>query len=236
MSFARATRARSAIASAMLLAMAAVTCGPDSGDRRPPGFGDAPERPGERPQASIPATQGDGASGRNAGAAAAPSDTGDAAAAEGGAGGAAPSEDAASLAARLVQLPVSGLRPGTTVREIRVENPVAGDAAAEAAGERLFVQFNCAGCHGTRGGGGIGPPLADGSWIYGGESGQIYLSISQGRPNGMPAFGRLLPDVVVWQLVSFVSSLPERAGTAGTGSASGGGDAEALSRQTDTAR
>ena len=39
------------------------------------------------------------------------------------------------------------------------------------------------------GGGGIGPPLMDDRWIYGSAPENIYASIVQGRPNGMPAWG-----------------------------------------------
>jgi cytochrome c oxidase cbb3-type subunit 3 len=75
--------------------------------------------------------------------------------------------------------------------------------------------FNCAGCHGARGGGGIGPPFADAEWIYGGEPQNVFQSVVQGRPAGMPAFGGQIPDEQVWKIVAFVRSLaggPESAG------------------------
>ena len=53
----------------------------------------------------------------------------------------------------------------------------------------------------------MGPPLSDNVWIYGSQPGQVYLSIVQGRPNGMPAFSKALPPNAVWQLVSYVRSL-----------------------------
>jgi hypothetical protein len=52
-------------------------------------------------------------------------------------------------------------------------------------------QFNCIGCHGN-GGGDIGPALMDDVWFYGSSPEQIYASLVQGRPNGMPAYGRKL--------------------------------------------
>jgi cytochrome c oxidase cbb3-type subunit 3 len=73
-------------------------------------------------------------------------------------------------------------------------------------GKRLFSQFNCTGCH-AHGGGGSGPALMDDRWIYGGEIDQIYLTIVQGRPNGMPAFGGKIPSQQVWQLAAYVRSL-----------------------------
>lgn len=85
-------------------------------------------------------------------------------------------------------------------------NPFAGDARAEAEGIRLYGWYNCAGCHGALGGGGMGPPLADAEWIYGSEPNNIFQSILQGRPNGMPAYQRL-PDDHIWKLVLRVRDL-----------------------------
>ena len=39
----------------------------------------------------------------------------------------------------------------------------------------------------------MGPALMDDAWIYGGRLDQIYNSIYQGRPNGMPAWGGKIP-------------------------------------------
>ena len=75
-----------------------------------------------------------------------------------------------------------------------------------AEGKRLYVAFNCVGCH-SYGGGGIGPALMDAKWIYGAAPQQIYSTIIEGRPNGMPAFGGRVPDQQVWQLVAYVQSL-----------------------------
>jgi cytochrome c oxidase cbb3-type subunit III len=73
-------------------------------------------------------------------------------------------------------------------------------------GKRLFSWFNCTGCH-AHGGGGMGPALMDDRWIYGSEIDQIYLTIVQGRPNGMPAYGGKVPSQQVWQLAAYVRSL-----------------------------
>jgi cytochrome c oxidase cbb3-type subunit 3 len=73
-------------------------------------------------------------------------------------------------------------------------------------GKRLYRWYNCGGCH-ANGGGGIGPALMDAEWRYGGEPAQIYQSIVQGRPNGMPSFGGHIPDDQVWQIVAYVRSM-----------------------------
>ena len=43
--------------------------------------------------------------------------------------------------------------------------------------------------HGKRAGGGMGPALSQRAFTYGSEPANIYLTIIQGRPNGMPAWG-----------------------------------------------
>jgi cytochrome c oxidase cbb3-type subunit III len=73
-------------------------------------------------------------------------------------------------------------------------------------GKRLFRWYNCSGCH-FNGGGGIGPPLMDSTWTYGSAPANIYVSIVQGRPNGMPSFGGHIPDDQVWKIVAYVRSM-----------------------------
>jgi cytochrome c oxidase cbb3-type subunit 3 len=77
-------------------------------------------------------------------------------------------------------------------------------------GKELYGAFNCYGCH-AWGGGDIGPPLMDDKWIYGGEIDQIYLSIAQGRANGMPAFAGKMTSQQIWQLSAFVRAMAGQA-------------------------
>jgi cytochrome c oxidase cbb3-type subunit 3 len=84
--------------------------------------------------------------------------------------------------------------------------PYEQSAYAVGEGKRLFSAFNCVGCH-NHGGGGIGPALMDAKWIYGSHPEQIYSSIVQGRPDGMPSFAGKIPDYQVWELVAYVRSL-----------------------------
>lgn len=87
----------------------------------------------------------------------------------------------------------SDLRPGGLEFRPLVPNPYGGSAFAISAGQLLFDQFNCSGCH-ARGGGGIGPPLIKGEWIYGNQPENLFETIVKGRPNGMPAWGGRIPD------------------------------------------
>jgi cytochrome c oxidase cbb3-type subunit 3 len=79
-------------------------------------------------------------------------------------------------------------------------------AYAVSEGKRLYSAYNCSGCH-QHGGGGIGPALMDATWIYGSRPEQIYSTIVQGRPNGMPSFGGKIPDYQVWELAAYVRSM-----------------------------
>lgn len=73
-------------------------------------------------------------------------------------------------------------------------------------GKRFYLLYNCSGCH-ANGGGGIGPALMDEEWIYGYEPFDIFSTIVEGRPNGMPSFRNKIPDYQVWQLVAYVQSM-----------------------------
>jgi len=101
---------------------------------------------------------------------------------------------------------VSDLYPGPTSQPAAVSNEYDNNAYAISEGKRLFFQFNCAGCH-FHGGGGIGPPLMDDRWIYGSQPEQVFASIVEGRPNGMPSFRGKIVNYQVWQLTSYVRSM-----------------------------
>ena len=85
-------------------------------------------------------------------------------------------------------------------------NNYEANAYAMSQGKRLFTWYNCVGCH-ANGGGGSGPALMDDKWIYGGEPANVYTSIVEGRPNGMPSFGGRISQDQVWQLVAYVRSM-----------------------------
>ncbi len=88
----------------------------------------------------------------------------------------------------------------------KITNPLEGQTAAVAEGKRLFVQMNCAGCHGYDLGGSMGPNLKDRYWRYGGSPGAIYRSIASGHPQGMPAWAKALPPDQIWELVAYIQS------------------------------
>jgi cytochrome c oxidase cbb3-type subunit III len=85
-------------------------------------------------------------------------------------------------------------------------NPAEHNAPSLSEGKTLFAIYNCSGCH-ANGGGGMGPPLMDDEWIYGYYPDQIFRTILEGRPNGMPAFRGRIPDYQVWSIAAYVRSM-----------------------------
>jgi cytochrome c oxidase cbb3-type subunit III len=108
--------------------------------------------------------------------------------------------------------PAVKLQPGAQVQNVSVPKPSSRrgpyeeNAYGVSQGKTLYNQFNCSGCH-FQGGGGMGPPLMDDEWLYGSEPADIFNTIVQGRPNGMPAFGNKIVSDQVWQIVAYVRSM-----------------------------
>ena len=94
--------------------------------------------------------------------------------------------------------------PAATAQAVAVR--LEENAFALSEGKRLFGAFNCTGCH-ANGGGGIGPALMDDVWFYGYGADQIYRSILEGRPNGMPSYRGKIADAQMWQIAAYVRSL-----------------------------
>jgi cytochrome c oxidase cbb3-type subunit 3 len=132
----------------------------------------------------------------------------------------------AAAAARPAVAIQSEISPGKRLEPAAAMNPYQGNAYGMSEGKRLYTWFNCVGCH-AHGGGGMGPPLMDARWIYGAAPENIYSTIIEGRPNGMPSFQGRIPDFQVWQLVAYVRSL---AGLAPKDAAPGRSDQMQVSR------
>jgi cytochrome c oxidase cbb3-type subunit III len=95
------------------------------------------------------------------------------------------------------------LQAGPILRDLPVVNPYDGQAAALQQGEQLYAWFNCGGCHGPYGGGGIGPPLAGEDRNPARDFDFIYA----GRDGGMPAYGGQISDSQIWMVVAHVQAL-----------------------------
>lgn len=93
------------------------------------------------------------------------------------------------------------------VAALSTRNPYEGSPQAVQEGKELFIRMNCAGCHAYGGKGNMGPDLTDAYWRYGGLPIQIYKTLEEGRPNGMPAWSAALPPDDLWKLVAYIQSL-----------------------------
>ena len=113
----------------------------------------------------------------------------------------------APTAENLLDVPVTHIVPGNIQVKPNIKNPVAGDSDAANRGMKYFANFNCSGCHAANGAGGMGPALSNHSFKFGSDPANIYLTIAQGRPTGMPAWGTLLPSTVIWDLVAYIKSI-----------------------------
>jgi cytochrome c oxidase cbb3-type subunit III len=115
-------------------------------------------------------------------------------------------QTATEQAPRTSPLQPAASQAGKVREAFRDKSPYDENAYAVNQGKQLFRWYNCNGCH-SNGGGGIGPPLMDATWKYGSEPAQIFQTIMQGRPEGMPSFGGHIPEDQVWQIVAYVRSM-----------------------------
>ena len=70
-----------------------------------------------------------------------------------------------------------------------------------------IYQAKCLNCHGENGKGGICPNLADSEWKYGSADDDIYKSIAEGRPGGMPNWNESLSEEKIKDIVAYIRSL-----------------------------
>ncbi len=101
---------------------------------------------------------------------------------------------------------MTGLYAGAPPPPPAPASPFQHNAYAIGEGKRLYSAYNCVGCH-SHGGGGMGPALMDDQWIYGSRPDNIFNTIVEGRPNGMPSWRNKITDEQVWQLVAYVQSM-----------------------------
>ena len=98
------------------------------------------------------------------------------------------------------------------------------DAAAVAAGGKLYMTIGCNGCHGGNGGGGMCPPLTNDIWVYGGDDDTLFRLVAYGsqtpaeqglQPQGArrTSSGRcrrwgqvVKTDDDLWRILAFVRS------------------------------
>jgi mono/diheme cytochrome c family protein len=106
----------------------------------------------------------------------------------------------------------------------QLKNPYSdSDAAAVAAGSKLWLGYGCNGCHGGNGGGGMCPPVTNDVWVYGGDDDTLFRLVAYGSQTlqekgytrkgmenvvgPMPQMGQLVKtDDELWRILAFVRS------------------------------
>jgi cytochrome c oxidase cbb3-type subunit III len=115
----------------------------------------------------------------------------------------------AGAANKFLSVPLVDIVPGGHSAEPKLTNPVADDPGSVERGMQYFNGFNCVGCHAPNGGGGMGPALTSRNFIFGNAPAQHFMIIAHGAPYGMPAWADLLPENVIWDLVSYIDSISD---------------------------
>ena len=98
----------------------------------------------------------------------------------------------------------------SSVKPLLIKNPYERDKSAISTGGKLFIGYNCVDCHGADGSGAMAPSFQDGRWHFGGSPGEVFESIYQGRPDGMPAWGARITNDQIWMLTAYVRSLSSK--------------------------
>lgn len=127
----------------------------------------------------------------------------------GGNGPMTPMQQPPALSSEFLAVPLVNNVPGGVQPQSTISNPVANDPSAPERGMRYFESFNCVGCHAPNGAGGMGPSLSDAAFKFGAKPAQHFLVISHGAPLGMPAWGGVLPENVIWDLVAYIQSISQ---------------------------
>jgi cytochrome c oxidase cbb3-type subunit III len=102
------------------------------------------------------------------------------------------------------------------------ENPFRGDVAAIAEGQETFSMV-CAACHQADGTGLVGPSLVGSAWKYGGSDADLFESVAEGRPQGMPPWAAQLGTDRIWKVLAFMETLPRQQGPEDAASGAGPG-------------
>jgi cytochrome c oxidase cbb3-type subunit 3 len=115
---------------------------------------------------------------------------------------------------RVSQMPAFGevLQPAEIAQVVAYVRTLSGaekPGRKSAAGAEIFAN-NCAACHGPDGKGGRefgAPNLADGIWLYGGDTASLTHTVKYARAGVMPRWNNRLDPVTIRMLAAYVHSL-----------------------------
>lgn len=112
-----------------------------------------------------------------------------------------------AIAERDIALYIEKVRLEEAAKGIILEIKLLTDEPALNSG-KIIYEKNCATCHGTEGGGIVGPNLTDDYWIHGGGIQNIYDVIKKGVPaKGMISWELVLNHKDILETASYVFSL-----------------------------
>jgi len=107
----------------------------------------------------------------------------------------------------LAQVERAEERAAMVKASLPTQNPYRRDPSAIAEGQIVFNQV-CSACHKPDGTGLVGPSLVDPYWKYGHTDPDLFASVSEGRPGGMPAWGPQLGTDKIWKSLAYLETLP----------------------------
>ena len=107
----------------------------------------------------------------------------------------------------LLLMPVLLLAMASCTEEKTVTSSGPANASKEVKQGAAIYEEKCLQCHGESGQGGICPNLVDNEWKYGSDDDDIYKSIAEGRPEGMPNWNKTLSDEKINSTIAYIRSL-----------------------------
>ena len=140
------------------------------------------------------------------------------------AGAAAPAPASAAAPAAASGAKMTPVQRADATPQGQLKNPYQDtDAAVVAAGQQLYLNYGCNGCHGGTGGGGMCPPLTNDIWVYGGDDDTLFRLVTLGSDElqkagytrighenvvgPMPPMGVIITSADdLWKILAFVRS------------------------------
>lgn len=83
-------------------------------------------------------------------------------------------------------------------KRVSVQTTQSSGSAFE--GRRAFLKYNCSGCHGARGGGGMAPNIV-------GEADEVGEAVLQGKDEGMPSYQGIVTTTDINNLAAYLRSI-----------------------------
>ncbi|MDA8082504.1 MAG: c-type cytochrome [Nitrospiraceae bacterium] len=90
--------------------------------------------------------------------------------------------------------------------ESTTKNPYQGNQKIVKEGRKIFDE-NCKVCHGEGGKGDICPNLTLKKKKFGDTDADLFMTVSKGRPGGMPNWDARLGTEKIWKVITYIRSI-----------------------------